>query len=371
VDGGEYAFPVTAMAEGGDPAPSIIKTLVVDYTIEGKSFTVQARDPETVHLTREAVRVNVEKARYGVLDDPKRTRDVREKLQRLVDSGVSSFTVARMAEGDDPAFLVVKTLELDVTINGEHRHFTGTDPETINLAPTTIPPRSELVVRAGKNNAVVLETREPGEYEWITASGKGRRTTVAAASGTEVSGPWLVSFAPNGGAPAQVSFDRLISWSEHSHPGVKYFSGEATYRATFVANPKSEIRSPKWYLDLGRVAVMAEVRLNGKRLGVLWKPPFRIEVTDALKRGKNELEVKIVNLWPNGLIGDEQLLEDSERNPDGTLKKWPDWLQQGKPSPTGRHTFAMWRLWKKNDALLESGLIGPVKLEAVNQVVVR
>jgi len=371
VDGGEYSFPVRMMAEGGDPAANAVKTLVVDYTIEGKSFTVRARDPETIHLSGEALLVNVEQARYGVLDDPKRTRDVREKLQRLVDSGVSSFAVARMAEGDDPAFLVVKTLELDVTINGKKLHFRGIDPETINLAPTAIPPRCELVVRISKSGRPVLETSEPGEYEWTTASGKVRRTTGAAASLVEVAGPWLVDFAPNGGAPAQVSFDRLISWSEHSHPGVKYFSGEATYRTTFTATPKPELRNSKWYLDLGRVEVMAEVKLNGKNLGVLWKPPYRVEATGVLKRGKNELEVKVVNLWPNRLIGDEQLPEDSERNPDGTLKQWPEWLEQGQPSPTGRHTFAMWRLWKKNDALLESGLIGPVKLEALDQASLR
>jgi len=69
-----------------------------------------------------------------------------------------------------------------------------------------------------------------------------------------------------------------------------------------------------------------------------------------------------VNLWPNRLIGDEQLPEDSERNPDGTLKQWPQWVLDGKPSPSGRFTFTSWRLWKKNDALLESGLIGPVQL---------
>jgi len=68
------------------------------------------------------------------------------------------------------------------------------------------------------------------------------------------------------------------------------------------------------------------------------------------------------SLWPNRLIGDEQLPEDSDRNPDGTLKSWPSWLIADKPSPTGRYTFSIWRLWKKNDALLESGLLGPVKL---------
>ena len=370
-DAGEFSFPVAMMAEGGDPAPNVIKTLVVDYVIESKAFTVQARDSETVHLSGEAVRVKVEKARYGVLDDPKRTRDVREKLQRLVDSGISSFAVARMAEGDDPAFLVVKTLELDVTINGQQRHFRGTDPETINLAPAAIPPRSEVAMRSGKNGRVILETRKLGEYECVTASGKVHRITGAPASSLEVSGQWQVRFAPNWGAPPEVTFNKLISWSEHSDPGVRYFSGEATYSKTLTIPRGMLAKGKRLCLDLGKVQVMAHVKLNGKDLGTLWKPPFVVDITDVAKTGLNKLEVRVVNLWPNRLIGDEQLPEDSERNPDGTLKKWPQWLADGKPSPTGRFTFAMWRLWKKNDALLESGLIGPVKLEAVNQVVVR
>ncbi|MBI3852842.1 MAG: hypothetical protein HY298_21515 [Verrucomicrobia bacterium] len=371
-DTGEFSFPVTTMAEGDDPAFKVEKTLVVDYTIDGKPYTVQARDPETIHLTREAVQVKVEKARYGVLDDPQRTRDVREKLQRLVDAGVSSFVVARMAEGDDPAVLVVKTLKLDATVNGERRHFTGTDPDTINLAPEIIPPRSTLAVRSGNNGGVRLETREPGEYELVSALGKTRHVTISAAPPVvDVSGPWQVRFAPGWGAPAQVFFDKLISWSEHSELGVKYFSGEAIYSKTLIVPSEMLGKGKELSLDLGRVAIMAEVKLNGRNLGTLWKPPFVVNITDAAKAGANKLEVRVVNLWPNRLIGDEQLPEDSERNPDGTLKKWPDWLEQGKPSPAGRFTFAMWRLWKKNDALLESGLIGPVRLVAVPTAVLK
>ncbi len=108
---------------------------------------------------------------------------------------------------------------------------------------------------------------------------------------------------------------------------------------------------------------MAQVKLNGRELGILWKPPYRIEVTDALKPGDNALELRVVNLWINRQIGDEQLPEDSDRNPNGTLKSWPAWLAEGKPSPTGRYTFTSWRLWKKNDPLVESGLLGPVTLE--------
>jgi hypothetical protein len=108
--------------------------------------------------------------------------------------------------------------------------------------------------------------------------------------------------------------------------------------------------------------VIAEVELNGKNLGILWKPPFRVDVTEAVKAGENRLEVKVINLWINRMIGDERLPEDSERNPNGTLKSWPSWVSAGKPSPTGRYTFTTWRLWKKGEPLQASGLLGPVIL---------
>ena len=110
------------------------------------------------------------------------------------------------------------------------------------------------------------------------------------------------------------------------------------------------------WLDLGDVQAFAEVKLNGKPLGVLWKPPYRLDVSDIVTPGRNSLKVSLTNLWPNRMIGDEQLPEDSERNRDGTLRRWPDWLQQGKPSPTGRQTFTTWRLWKKDDRAAEVGI---------------
>ena len=177
-----------------------------------------------------------------------------------------------------------------------------------------------------------------------------------------MSGPWTVRFAPGWGAPAQATFEKLASWSSHADPGIKYYSGTAVYSAAFDL-PRTLVKGDRrFYLDLGRVEVMAEVKINGKRFPLLWKPPYRLDVTTAARAGRNTIEVTVVNLWPNRLIGDEQLPEDSERNPDGTLKSWPSWLIADKPSPTGRYTFSIWRLWKKNDALLESGLLGPVKL---------
>ena len=120
-------------------------------------------------------------------------------------------------------------------------------------------------------------------------------------------------------------------------------------------------------LELGQVKNFAEVTLNGKPLGILWKPPFRVDVTAAARPGKNALTVKVTNLWPNRLIGDEQLPPDCEWR-GKELKAWPSWLLEGKPSPTGRVTFTTWPHWTKDAPLLPSGLVGPVTLRAAESV---
>jgi len=368
-DAGERDFVVRTMAEGDDPARGAVKTLVVDYEVEGRSLHVKAQDPAVIHLSERAPSVTIEKARYGVLHDPNRTRDVREKLQRVVDSGESSFKVALMAEGDDPAYLVVKTLEIDYTKDGQHLRLSGTDPETIDFSPTPVPSRPVAVARVDEKGRAFLEVREPGEYEMVTPVGRTRHMVVKAPQKPlEVAGPWKVRFAPGWGAPAEITLDKLISWSAHNDPGVKYFSGQATYTRTLTIPRETLAKGQKLSLDLGRVEAMAEVKLNGKTFPTLWKPPFVVGITEAAKAGENKLEVRVVNLWPNRLIGDEQLPEDSERNDNGTLKKWPQWLLDGKPSPTGRLTFTSWRLWKKDEPLRDSGLLGPVTLRTTEVI---
>jgi hypothetical protein len=183
----------------------------------------------------------------------------------------------------------------------------------------------------------------------------------------ELAGPWEVRFPPHSGAPGQVSLDRLTSWSEHTNPGVKCFSGTATYTKRIRVPREWLGQHQRVYLDLGRVEVMARVSLNHQDLGLLWKPPYRVDLTRVVHAGDNVLAVQVVNLWPNRLIGDEQLPEDSQRNPEGTLKAWPPWVLEGKPSPTGRSTFTTWRLWKKDAPPLESGLLGPVRLVVSRQ----
>jgi hypothetical protein len=117
-------------------------------------------------------------------------------------------------------------------------------------------------------------------------------------------------------------------------------------------------------LDLGRVKNFATVRLNGHELPVMWKAPFIANITGLVRAGKNHLEIKVTNLWPNRLIGDEQLPPDVEWN-GVTLKGWPDWLAKNQPRPsTGRIAFTTWHFYSKDSPLLESGLLGPVTVRS-------
>ncbi len=178
----------------------------------------------------------------------------------------------------------------------------------------------------------------------------------------ELRGEWSVSFVDGRGAPENTVFERLVSWHEHSDDGIRYYSGTALYSKKIRICDEMLADSNRITLDLGKVAVMAEVTVNGHNLGVLWKRPFKIDITDVVKAGDNKLEIKVVNLWINRLIGDEHLPESGEYHTAGNLKSWPQWVTEGAEDPSERSTFTTWKLCKKEDPLVESGLIGPVRL---------
>jgi hypothetical protein len=210
---------------------------------------------------------------------------------------------------------------------------------------------------------VTTLSREPGRYT-VVYGNRSRKVLVDPGhpAALAVSGPWNVQFQPGRGAPEKVDFAELVDWSKHTEPGIRYFSGTATYQTQF--DWTSPAGRQHYTLDLGNVQVMAEVRLNDKELGVLWKPPYAIDATGALKAGRNRLQVKVTNLWPNRLIGDEQYPDDC--TPDGSWKAnalpaWPEWLLKGQPRPEPRRlTFTTWKYYTKDSPLVPSGLVGPV-----------
>ena len=179
--------------------------------------------------------------------------------------------------------------------------------------------------------------------------------------------PWKVSFDGNG-APEPFIMEELADIAKHDNADVKYFSGTISYENQINIDELKE--GAKMTLNLGEVNVAAEVFVNGKSIGFLWKYPFTINITDALKTGRNDIKVNVANLWINRVIGDQELPEDSEwtTNTGSTasgmgLAKIPDWVLEGKKSPTGRKAFVGWK-WEhiKGKELLPSGLIGPVRI---------
>lgn len=151
-----------------------------------------------------------------------------------------------------------------------------------------------------------------------------------------VRGPWRVEFPAGWGAPQAIVLEKLISWTAHPDEGVRHFSGTATYTAE-VDVPAALLRKG-CYLDLGSVKEIAEVTINGNRAGVLWKLPFRADVSRWLQAGRNRIEVRVTNLWPNRLIGDAALPADR------------------------RVASVIWNPYTPKAALFESGLLGPVVL---------
>lgn len=154
----------------------------------------------------------------------------------------------------------------------------------------------------------------------------------------DLDGPWTVAFDPAWGGEESVVFDTLKSWTERPEEGIRFYAGTAVYRKTFTV-PEAALSSGKrLLLDLGDVREMAGARLNGKDLGVLWTPPFRVDLSGAVRAGENKLEVEVVNNWPNRLIGDAGLPPEQRRTKTNVKKFTAD-------SP-----------------LIVSGLLGPVRV---------
>lgn len=179
--------------------------------------------------------------------------------------------------------------------------------------------------------------------------------------GTELSGPWQVGFDPKWGGPESVTFNQLQDWSKHKNPDIKYYSGTAKYQKTFTVSAQDISANQPLYIDLGEVQQIAEVSINGKKLATLWKPPYAVNITNAVKAGKNQLKVKITNTWVNRLIGDQDLPDTSGYQMTGDTVPWLNANQ--KPPQSERFTFTGYNFFDKDNkkVLQSSGLLGPVR----------
>jgi hypothetical protein len=192
--------------------------------------------------------------------------------------------------------------------------------------------RTTVPLRLEPYEAVFVVFRKPAAAPSRTLPG---RTDTPIAT---VEGPWEVAFQPDRGAPAKITLDKLSSWSDNADQGAKYFSGTGTYTKTVQAQAAWFKTGARLWLDLGDVKNLAEVSVNGKPLGIVWKAPFRVDVTTAMKPGANAVIVKVTNLWVNRLVGDQQ------------------------PNVARKYTYTAQQFYRVDSALLPSGLLGPVQI---------
>jgi len=299
--------------------------------------------------------------------------DVTARLQAMVRNGTLSVNVNNITMGGDPTPFHYKRLRVEYTLDGKEYSIIVNENADLDIpARETAGAIPAYSVRLLPNARVELLAWRAGDYTLRLPSGKTIRVrNDRSAQVMPVTGKWTVRFPKGRGAPEKVVFDRLISWTEHPHPGVRYFSGTARYEKALQIPPSWIVPNQRLYLSLGEVKNLCEVWLNGKYLGILWKPPFRVDITDVVRPGLNRLEVHVTNLWVNRLIGDEQYPDYCEWQ-GSQLKAFPHWFVEGKPRPVPqRLTFTTWKHWQKDDPLRPSGLLGEVEVYAVRSHTIR
>jgi alpha-L-rhamnosidase len=238
---------------------------------------------------------------------------------------------------DGDSYFVVN--QRDRTENVEaHFRITGKAPELFDPVTGSIRPTS---YRIENGETIVPLTLHSDDSVHVVFRKQASTQSLAVPNATPAApltlgGSWTVAFQPGRGAPASISLPGLAPLNEHGEAGVKYFSGIATYSKTFSAPRGWKKGQPLW-LDLGEAREIAEVSVNGKAAGSVWRAPYRLDIGTLAKRGTNRLEIKVANLWVNRLIGDAQ---------PGAQKI--TWTSQGGYTPTAK--------------LRRSGLIGPVTL---------
>jgi hypothetical protein len=398
VSHGEFDFQVAKLAEGDDPALGMIKTLNLKYTADGLPFTVSCQDPDRLSLDTPIVLTTGAGDLRGVIGEYFTNVDLSGPPSVVrTDAGVNfdwnsgspaigipaenwsarwTGTLIALKSGeyifsiysDDGCRLfiddrnIIDHWDLDsgseshagkvnlvagqkYNFRAEYFQAHGNDHIQLSWLSPEAPRPAEIRPDAAGRLEIVAS--QPGHYELTSASGKTQRVEIKnVPAPQEITGAWDVNFPPKWGAPPEITLDHLISLSESTNPSVKYFSGTATYTKTFnwkstrqVGKQKTEI-----WLDFGDVQVMAQVKLNGQDLGILWKPPFRVNITDAVKSGGNKLEVNVANLWPNRMIGDTML------------------------PPAERFTWSAYNPFTMNSPLPASGLLGPVTLRTVELI---
>jgi hypothetical protein len=284
----------------------------------------------------------------------------------LADGVAPDFTCAGQAEhpndfdyiertsGDIAIYFVINRKNQTMTQNFTFR-VSGKQPEIFDPVSGGIRPANDFQQASGCTT-VPLELDRFGSCFVVfrksidkEIAGKAESNFLSLVQLQTLGGLWNVAFDPAWGGPTSAEFPELASWTLRPEDGIKFYSGMAAYRKTFDLSDAAGMakesggRTKKLFLDLGNVKEVAEVRLNGKKLGILWCSPWRVDITKAVKPTGNVLEIDVINLWANRIIGD---------------------LGQPKEKRfTKTHDAFRFDMLTKNTKPIESGLLGPVTLE--------
>ncbi len=263
-----------------------------------------------------------------------RVADRSPELWNAVDGSVQPQLYFKVADGTTELPL---HLEAYGSVFVVYRHSTGVHVTKVYQGDKEI---DSVQVKQDGGGAFVLEHADAGNYRLKLSDGREVKAEVSMGSSEDLApSRWTIEYQAERGAPAgKQPLQDFQSWTASADSGVKYFSGTATYRTTVdVTRSLGE----RIFLTLTDVREICSVRVNGNAVGTIWAMPYRLDVTDALRDGRNRLELEVTNLWPNRIIGDAQ------------------------PSSERAYTKTNIRKYDAGSELLQSGLIGAVGLEIV------
>jgi hypothetical protein len=355
----------------GDPIFGEKKTLLVEYTYDGRKGSVKINEGNRLNLPEAGApagkKLTIDKAVYGDLPDalaklPEMAEtDLTDKVRAQLKNNVLNLHVNNQFAGGDPVPNLPKQLTLIYLLDGVEKTAVANEYDTIHVPSDVWSPSPWPAELLRSDDADKLLVWDEGTYRIKRAAGSEAVVKVPQTKEPILlKGPWDVKFESKAKAPAPRRLASLCSLSDMTDEDVRHFSGTAIYSKRLRLAPEAFSGDPVVMLDLGRVEVMARVVVNGKDLGVLWKYPYRIDLTDALRDGDNLFEIHVTNLWVNRLIGDAAYPQDFEWT-GKSLVRWPEWFVNGTPRPSSqRTTFTTWRHWYAGDDLQPSGLIGPV-----------
>ncbi|WP_445736592.1 glycosyl hydrolase [Mariniflexile sp.] len=258
-----------------------------------------------------------------------------------------------------------KGTEMDVPLNGQASVFvvfkdaSQDKNQVVSLSTST---DSNPTFTFNNNENIEMLTEQNGDYEVVLKDGNKKEIKVSNIPEPKVLDKnWQLSFDAVYGYKNTMHTDSLFDWTTSSIFDIQHYSGTVAYSTAFNLSEKDIKSDQKITLDLGKVNIAAKVILNGQEVATLWIAPYQVDITNYIKKGKNELKIEVSNTWTNRLIGDEYY----ERTDGYSIResKMPDWYTNNEPMPKGkRTTFSAYPFYEKTDKLVPSGMVGPVKI---------